>query len=492
MSFYKEIDAGSWEGLADQGTGHIVPISSGGLATSDRQNFFRKTAASEQFLYEMRDIKLADGEVPIHVNAVGSHSRWGNNRKGDSFSESTLRQWHPTFVTEGNPFIHHRNRDPKMNYGKVASSCYNDKMHRVELLIIANTNQQAAKKNAGLVLPAEFLEKIEKNAELAVSMGCMIKHDICSWCGNTARTRAEYCDETNCRDPKTGEWGFGCKSGLAKVASSGRVQYVDNIDPRFFDISFVGVPADRTAYGFVADYIPYEKKTAALGLTAEDYFNIGQSRCAAPMYVQSIKARLHKLAALETSFQKDDPDVLLGFGLYASQSDISLGEKIASLSAENKFSAFRILAETGVLLSPEAFSEAIGLDKSAGLDIRQSSKNIYGDIYSRCSSTSFDLPASVLARLSITPQSKIAEWSLPVAVIAPYRLDAVKTASFVKKGVFLYANQEQHEEMVPLRDLAEAYALYKAAALCCFPKALQEFGEKAAVLQTLSLTDLEK
>jgi hypothetical protein len=56
--------------------------------------------------------------------------------------------------------------------------------------------------------------------------------------------------------------------------------------------------------------------------------------------------------------------------------------------------------------------------------------------------------------------------------------------------MFLYANQNIFDESKNFRDLAESYALYKAAALCCFPLDLQEFGEKAAVLQTLSLTRL--
>jgi hypothetical protein len=279
---YKEIDAGSWDALANQGIGHIVPICSRGITASDGQTFFRKTAASEKFLHEMRDLKLADGEVPIHINAIGSHENFGSNRKGDTFTERTLKEYHPTFVSEGKFYAHHQNRNPEINYGKVASACYNDSMHRVELLVLANTNRVAAKKNAGLVLPSEFLDKIEKDADIAVSMGCYIQNDVCSICGNKARTRAEYCDETNCQDPKTGEWGFGCKHGLAKVAASGRVQYVDNIAPHFFDISAVGIPADRIGYGFVADYLMPEKKTASLDSSAEDYLNVTKND-----YVQS-------------------------------------------------------------------------------------------------------------------------------------------------------------------------------------------------------------
>lgn len=489
---YKEIEAGSWASLADQGIGHIVPVSSRGLTSSDRHNFFSKTAASEKFLHEMQDVKLADGEVPIHINAMGAHAWHGANRKGDSFTERTLRDRHSTFVTDGKFYAHHRNRDPKINYGKVASACYNDVMHRVELLVLANTSDTAAKKNAGLVLPTEFLDQIEKNAEIAVSMGCFIRNDECSICHNKARTTAEYCDETNCRDPKTGEWGFGCKHGLAKVAANGRMQYVDNIEPTFFDISAVGIPADRTAYGVVADYLFQGNKTASFDCSAEDYLGIQKKKEIAPTYVQSIASCLHKLADIESSFSKtENADLLLGYGFYADKSDIDLGQKIAMLSSYDRYFALRRLAENGVLLSPESFASAMSLHKTAGLDIRQSSKNIYRDTYNRYHATSFDFPASVLSQMTTAPLAKTAEWYLPLHTLSPYQLDQVKTSSLVQRGIIAYASQCPHTEIKHFRDLAESYALYKAAALCCFPNKLKDFGEKAAVLQTLYLTGLE-
>ena len=485
---YKEIEAGSWDKLVDQGVGHIVPISSRGLTSSDRIAFFSKTAASEKFLHEMKDAKLADGEVPIHVNAIGASAWYASNRKGDAFSEQTLRTWHSTFTKEGNFFAHHMNRDPKKNYGKIASSCYNDRMHRVELLIIANTTQESAEKNAGLVLPSEFLDRIEKDADIAVSMGCFIKHDICGQCGNIARTRAEYCDETNCCDPKTGEWGFGCKHGLAKVLSSGRVQHVDNIEPHFFDISAVGVPADRTAFGYVADYIPHNRKTASIGFSPEKYLDV-KPVAVPPTYAAVMGLRLKKLAFLETTLANaTDEDALLMYGLYGLPSDVSLGQKVAEMTPNNRYSVLHRLSSHGVLLSPEAFTEAMGLEKSAAVEIRHGSRVIYRDTFSRYEKTAFAFPASVLFRFITAPQMKSAEWCFPAASIAPYKLDKIKTASSVQKGMFAYANQFANQTESFHRNLAEAYALYKAAALCCFPKELQEFGEKAAILQTMSIS----
>lgn len=73
------------------------------------------------------------------------------------------------------------------------------------------------------------------------SHNCRVAHDICSGCGNKARSRAEYCGPEHCK------YG-GCRDNLAKTFDDGHTLYVDNPDPAFFDISKVFRPADRIAY----------------------------------------------------------------------------------------------------------------------------------------------------------------------------------------------------------------------------------------------------
>jgi len=64
----------------------------------------------------------------------------------------------------------------------------------------------------------------------------------CSICGNRARTRQEYC--------------VHLKTQMGKVLSSGQKIYAINTMPKFFDISVVTIPADRTA-GFLAKIASY-------------------------------------------------------------------------------------------------------------------------------------------------------------------------------------------------------------------------------------------
>jgi hypothetical protein len=70
---------------------------------------------------------------------------------------------------------------------------------------------------------------------------CRVKHDVCSGCGNKAKSRDEYCGPDLCK------YG-GCRDNLAKTFEDGHTLHVDNPDPVFFDISNVFRPADRIAY----------------------------------------------------------------------------------------------------------------------------------------------------------------------------------------------------------------------------------------------------
>jgi hypothetical protein len=482
--FIKTIDPCGWDGLRDQGITHIVPISSRGLADNDRKNFLYKTAASEKFVHEIGNIKLAEGDIPVHINAIGAGEVYSANRKGDAFSEQTCKDWHHTFVSEGKNYIHHLNRDPDYNFGKVASSCYNDKMKRIELLVVSNGSEAAAKRNGGHVLPDEFLSKLEKNAEVPVSMGCVIKHDTCSICGNKARTRSEYCDETTCRDPKTGEYFPGCKTGLMKIAADGRQQYVDNIEPHFFDISYVGVPADRTGYGFRADYM---SKTAA-AIPADTILTpIGlDSFRGAPIHVTQMRRVLDKLAAYEQLCSTDPVELSNAYGVFALPSDISLGNKLAAYSEQRRLGLISYLADNGVILSPDSFSTAFNLGKTAAADIRANSSGVYRRLYPQVYlPAAGEKYAAVLSQLQST-FGKTAASYISDAEIATYRISPDVISSGVSRGAIVLGGGQVKTAAVAPSGVADTYAIYKAAALCCFPSGeLRDYGIRYAVWQTM-------
>lgn len=67
---------------------------------------------------------------------------------------------------------------------------------------------------------------------------CRVKYDTCSLCGQKSKTRNDYCGHMNKQDPRF-------RPNL--ILPDGRQIFVWNPFPRFFDISFVLIGADKTA-----------------------------------------------------------------------------------------------------------------------------------------------------------------------------------------------------------------------------------------------------
>lgn len=119
---------------------------------------------------------------------------------------------------------HNCNKDPALSKGKVLKSVWNEKAKRVELVVGIDVN-----------LDPDGVAMVDRGEDLCFSMGCKVPYDVCSVCGNKAKTRAEYCDHLrymiNQIDPV-----------------SNQLVGADNTLPKFFDISRVLIPADKTAY----------------------------------------------------------------------------------------------------------------------------------------------------------------------------------------------------------------------------------------------------
>lgn len=256
MSHVKIITAGAQ--TFDEPPVQLVKLAQHGLRGRDLADFSKR--AAPQLVEKVASAQFGPGEVPIHLIAVGAHEYYGFNRNGDGFTEDTCKEHHGTFKKHAHFYRHHRNKDPKKSYGRIADATYNDKMHRIELLVALNGTKEAADRNGGLVADEE-MEKLDSDKSIPVSMACLVDHDVCSGCGNKAKSRAEYCDDTMCK------YG-GCKDNLAKTFDDGHTLGVFNPKPRWFDISHVFRPADRIAYVLgitkqAADYFDTVKAAAA-------------------------------------------------------------------------------------------------------------------------------------------------------------------------------------------------------------------------------------
>lgn len=158
----------------------------------------------------------------LHVIAMGSGEYYGCNKNGDYFPEKALIMYHHTFVQNAKVFKEHNNKSDSPDYGKVAKSWYNKTMHRVELLLAVD------KKKAPDIVAA-----VNRGEHLEVSMGARVPYDVCSICGNKAAKKSEYCEHIRYNNKR--------------VYPDGKQAFMYNLQPTFFDISFVKRRADKIA-----------------------------------------------------------------------------------------------------------------------------------------------------------------------------------------------------------------------------------------------------
>jgi len=233
---YKVLAPNSWR--FDDPIAQMVKVSSRGLRGHDLNSFIKR--AGHRFVDDLAMVKA--GEIPVHLIAIGAREYYNANRNGDGFSEAVCERTHPTFTKYARFYRNHKNKDPKISYGRVIKSAYHQSMRRIELLVGLNGDDRAVAANGGFLADKE-MEKLAKGEDIPVSMACRVPYDVCSGCDNHARSQAEYCDGAMCK------YG-GLKHNIGRTFADGHTLYADNTEPTFFDISNVYRPADRIAYTF--------------------------------------------------------------------------------------------------------------------------------------------------------------------------------------------------------------------------------------------------
>ena len=170
--------------------------------------------------------------VYVAVIPLGSDESWAQTSNGDSFERKWLKpenpEWgHKSFEQYAHAFLNHRNKDPKLGFGDVPMTCFSDPMDRVEGV------WRLDKHRAREVGAQHATSRIERDGAASISMGCRVPYDVCSLCGNKAKSPKEYC-----RHPK--DPGFGHIDPITC-----QLCRVFNPFPKFFDLSDVIVPAAR-------------------------------------------------------------------------------------------------------------------------------------------------------------------------------------------------------------------------------------------------------
>lgn len=262
---------------------HVLPL----FGKADSQ--FEKTAGDllpevSRYISALRPTKNAQY---VLVNAMGASEFYSSNVNGDAFPEASLihmpDQWSgvpaldkivsknwgygfPTFYN-AHAYGHHRNKDSSKAYGDVELATWNRKMRRVELVIRVDHDKCMQFGGSGT------WDKLRLGEFLDVSMGSKVPFDTCAVCldWDTYRKALATFDPKRHMHPGSAaleyhkklkeDGGKGirglsvtrndyckhAKKEMSRIYPDGRKVFVYNDFPRFFDISFVFIGADRTA-----------------------------------------------------------------------------------------------------------------------------------------------------------------------------------------------------------------------------------------------------
>lgn len=212
----------------DNRTGpHIFPIEADVDRTIGHIKMARPLPPEiEQYI---RSAQPIPGKTQLLIDAMGAGEYYGSNVNGDYFPEEALRHkgsdfGYETFMHYAYPYKHHVNKDPARAYGeKVTLSAYDPHMHRV-LLIVRIDDSKCQ----------DILSDLASGRYWDVSMGCKVPWDECSICKNRARNRKEYCPHLRYQ--------------MNKILQDGRRVFAYNRLPKFFDISFVTIGAEKASH----------------------------------------------------------------------------------------------------------------------------------------------------------------------------------------------------------------------------------------------------
>ena len=312
------------------------------------ENSFRpitRRSRVKQASFEMRkyikDVKSEPGRTKFLTLFLGAGEFYGPNLNFDWFGQDDLLCSYNTFVTHGHVYRHHKNKDPKKKYGDIEFAVYNNDMHRVEG-VMSLIDEQCQ----------DVLERVDNGENIPVSMAAKMPYDVCSICGNKASRPDKYCE---------------CiKENLGKIYPSGKMVYMINPNPKFFDISVVYKPADQTAYVLEKVASKFNSNLSHV-MTDEEYYAMHNKIGKQAASLSGTREFIGKMAEIEKKVE----------GILSGKIDQSSRPAIENIAAETQKEdmsdelmfeikkypidgALSSLSRGDVLLSPSEFLKLLG------------------------------------------------------------------------------------------------------------------------------------
>ena len=394
-------------------------------------------------------LKPDKDHVGIHVTALGDWEHYGANRNGDTFPKAACVKYHDTFVKHGSVFRHHKNKDREKNLGAIKASAYNDEMGRIELFVHAHKERAA-----------DELARLEKEGEICFSMACRVPGDRCTICNNFRKNAADpnMCDHI--------------RYDLGKMFDDGKVAATHNDDPEFFDISFVGRPADRIAWNLkvaAGEVVDSVKLAEADGIYVPDHMAIESASALKKL------SYLKKLAVFQEVYSRKPitPTEKYFYELRKAACAQVSDKVIEELRKLEPREAFRVLAKAGAVLDVESFFKyAMGpmyaevaplipaIKQAVPAVIRESVQ--HGNCQELCNDGTFDVSMRD-PRLPVALLQKCAEYS----IVGPIREERIiyATLTGAVPKIAVDSSQGIMHNGVEIAALATKYAAYKLSAL---------------------------
>jgi hypothetical protein len=355
--------------------------------------------ASTIFGCDYADLAPDKDHVGIHLTAVGATERYGFNRNGDGFPKQACVDYHDTFVKYGHVYRHHRNKDPLKALGNIKASAYSDEMDRIELFIHAHKDKAR-----------DELNRLEKEGEIPFSMACKVAFDRCSICN---RKRKNGKDPNQCEHVAT---------KLGQYLDNGQMVGTENDEPYYFDISFVGRPAERIAWNLKVasgEFVDSIKLAEQSGLWVPDHIAVesasGLSKMAHLRTIADFENRYTKWASQHPATHQDRY-----FWELRKAASCPDDQTIEELRCYEPADVWAGLAKAGVVLSAPAFYKyAFGTDYGEAKDfiaeVIQRTHTICSDVVKAgecqqvCNDTTFDVnpqrcgvPAPLLRKVAMS------------------------------------------------------------------------------------------
>ena len=376
----------------------------------------QKGVIAPELVEYMKRVKPDPRYRYILVAPLGASEYWGPNNKGDIWPERALNPpeknawWGYKTFENAKVFQHHLNKDPNLSIGDIVKAAWNDKMKRVE--VIARIDVKKA--------PPELIEAIDQGKTAEVSMGAKIPEgDVCSICGNRAKSRLFYCEHL--------------KEKMGSIEKDGRYVGAINEKPVFFDLSIVLRPA--------AEESGILKKVADKKLTSTE---LGELSLRSTNQ-SAARSKLLKLASLLNRIVRDEPDI---------STDLLI--KLASYPIETVLSTTTNL---GIILKPQEFQTLLLAKENPKV------ASIFAQAKMTFRPRPVDKTLEIPEQVSEKVADELQDYLFSRSVLEPYLLARIL-------GIEKVANEDVWQEISSekLRKIATLYGAYQNGIKSYFEK----------------------